>query len=487
MAAGAAGARAQARPNVIVLFDDQLRADAVGAYGESSVPTPNIDRLASQGMAFDNAISTCPLCTPYRGMLLTGRYPTHSGIVLNWVDVNPREQSIARCFAEEGYDTGFIGKWHLASGRLKGATHHATTPADHQANHAGISAYVEENPEPEFVPPGRQRMGYDYWAAYNFHMNFRENSFYYRDLPEKRLYEPYETDGEVDLAMGHMDRCQRRGQPFFLTIAPHPPHPPWRDSDAPQGYLDRVPEELRWRDNVPEGYWDGRNGPRVYHSMVMNVDDNVGRIMEFLDRRGLADDTIFVFTSDHGEMMGSHGRMNKMVPYYEATRIPLIVRWPGRIPAGARSDDLFTPMDHLPTLLSLAGGSIPGATDGRDMAPVLLGGSDSREAVLMANYTSHWDYFDAGTNWPEWRGVKTKTHTYCRWLHSGVEELYHDLEDPCQLENLAYGSRDPGTLRRCRSVLKELLDEADDEFLPGTAYSEWYSPDRELIGGPLDR
>ncbi len=111
--------KASQKPNVIFIFDDQLRADACSVYGGKNIQTPNIDKLASQGMRFTNALSTCPLCTPFRGMLQTGRYPTHSGLVCNWVEVNPNQTSIADIFASAGYRTGFIGKWHLAAGGLK--------------------------------------------------------------------------------------------------------------------------------------------------------------------------------------------------------------------------------------------------------------------------------------------------------------------------------------------------------------------------------
>jgi arylsulfatase A-like enzyme len=125
-------------------------------------------------------------------------------------------------------------------------------------------------------------------------------------------------------------------------------------------------------------------------------------------------------------MHGSHGRLNKMVPYAEAMNIPLIIRWPGRIEAGSRIDPLQVPMDHLPTLCGLAGINIPSEADGTDMSRVILGKEkDSREEVLIGSYTSHWDFFQTGTRWPEWRGIKTKQYTCCKWL-TGEEELYDD-------------------------------------------------------------
>jgi arylsulfatase A-like enzyme len=210
------------------------------------------------------------------------------------------------------------------------------------------------------------------------------------------------------------------------------------------------------------------------------MDDNLGRLMQYLDDSGLSDNTILVFTSDHGEMHGSHGRLNKMVPYAEAMNIPLIIRWPGRIQAGQVSDALFTAMDHLPSLCGLAGLSIPREVDGCDLSGVILNHNrDNREEVLIGNYTSHWDFFQTGTQWPEWRGVKTKQYTYCQWL-TGDEELYDHMEDPYEMNNLAIGGKELPILKKMRQRLKDFLVTAHDDFLPGTAYADWYDNLRNL-------
>jgi len=483
-AASAAGPSASVpgkRPNVLLIFDDQLRAQALSLNGETNIATPNIDRLARQGIVFTNAISTCPLCTPYRGMLQTGRYPTHTGLVLNWVDINPKERCIAEVFRDAGYDTGFIGKWHLSAGRLKLAGKHTATEKDRQRIRKGIAAYQNENSEPEYVPPGPQRQGYDYWAAFNFHSTFR-NAFYYRDTPKRLIMPRYETDSEMDMAIEYMRTRVHSRRPFFLMVAPHPPHPPWRPDACPRGCLDRVKPVLDWRPNVGENRGSANHDPRCYYAMIVNVDDNMGRLMRFLDESGLAENTILVFTADHGEMLGSHNRFNKMVPYEEAVSVPLIIRWPRRTPAGARTDCLYTPMDHMPTLLSLAGIPVPDAADGMDLSAVTLGRrGPQQESALMMNYVAHWDYFDSGTQWPEWRGVRTKSHTYVKWLKDGREELYGNLADPYQMRNLAEGEKDVDTLKKMRARLKELLAEAHDEFLPGTSYADWYDDRRNLV------
>jgi arylsulfatase A-like enzyme len=463
------------KPNVLFVFDDQLRADVCGVYGGRNITTPNLDRMAAEGVTFTNSVSSCPLCTPYRGMLQTGRYPTHSGIIMNFVEANhvQNPNCLADVFGAAGYDTGFIGKWHLSSGwrREEGLY---TPDADAE------SAYQRKNPETEYVAPGSGRLGYQYWQAFDFHCDFT-NYWYYEDEPVRIYSGRYETDTQTDQAIAHMEKCRQAGRPFLLCVAPHPPHPPFAESMVPPGYLDQVPETLWWSPNVPADNPRSTIQMRCYLAMAKNVDDNVGRLLDYLDASGLGQDTIMVFSSDHGDMHGSHGRENKMVPYAEAINIPLIVRWPNRIPAGLRVDAVHTPMDHLPSLCGLVGLPIPGEVDGADLSHVMLGqGGDAREEVLIGNYTSNWDFLQTGTDWPEWRGVKTRQYTYCKWL-AGGEELYDNLADPYQMKNLAEGGGEPSILARLRSRMWDLLGAAHDDFRAGPGFGEWYDKRRNLV------
>ena len=462
------------KPNVVFVFDDQLRKDVCGVYGGKDITTPHIDKLAGQGITFTNAISSCPLCTPYRGMVQTGRYPTHSGIVMNFVEANhiQNPDCMATVFNAAGYDTGFIGKWHLSSGwrREEGL---------YEPDRAAVAAYRAKHPETEYVPPGPGRLGYQHWEAFNFHVAFNDY-WYYKDEAKKLYSGKYETDTQIDQAIAFMEARKDSDQSFFVAVAPHPPHPPFRPEYLPEGYLEQVPEEVHWSPNVPADNPRSLIEMRYYLAMAKNMDDNLGRLMTYLDDSGLSEDTIVVFTSDHGEMHGSHGRLNKMVPYAEAMDIPLIVRWPGRIPAGVQSDALFTAMDHLPSLCGLTGLPIPRDVDGADLSDVIRNrGRDSRDEVLIGSYTSHWDFFQTGTRWPEWRGVKTKRYTYCKWL-TGEEELYDDVEDPYQMNNLAVGRKELPALQTLRNRLKDLLVAAHDDFLPGTEYGKWYDERRNL-------
>lgn len=462
------------QPDIVFVLPDQLRRDMCGCYGGAMIPTPGIDRLAREGLVVDNAISPAPVCTPYRGMLMTGRYPTHSGVVNNFVETSPVQnpQTLAVVLGKAGYDTAYIGKWHLSPGE-----------------------YGRDSEHPSFVPPGPQRLGFEHWEAFNFHMDFN-NYWYYRDAPEKIFDHRYETDAVFEQAVDLLRQRTRNDKPLFLVVSPHPPHPPFGVEDVPGGYLESVPEQISWSGNVPK---DPRDNPReteamrVYLAMVRSLDDNVAMLTNFLDSSQRSSSTLLIFTSDHGEMHGSHGRVNKMVPYAEAIDVPLIFRQPGTINAGRRSDLIFGPMDYLPTLAAIAGAHVPEYADGEDLSEEILSGTQGhahahdREMLLM-NYSSHWNYFRSDTPataedwrcWPEWRGLRSKRYTYAIWL-DGHEELYDNQTDPLQLRDRSDDPKYGEILEHHRAGTQRRMEEAHDKFLPGTAYADWFDENRRLV------
>ncbi len=428
-------------------------------------------------MRFTNALSTTPVCTPYRGMLMTGRYPTHTGIMLNFLEANTSQTNIADVFSAAGYRTAFMGKWHLSAGGFKMAW-----VGQEEGSWEHAQPFMEANPDYDYVPPGPARLGFEDWAAYNFHVDFLAAP-YYKDEPEKLIMDGYESDALTDMAIDYMEEARRADEPFFVMVAPHPPHPPW--DRLPDGYLEQVPETLEWDDNVPEEMKTGQNldEARAYYAMSKNADDNMGRLLDYLDESGLADDTIVVFTSDHCEMLGSHARRNKMVPYDEAVQVPLLIRWPGRVAPGSTTETLQTPLDHMPSLIAMAGLDGPAGLDGVDLSDEILDGQAvERGAVLMSNYTAHWDYYKTasqpGATWPEWRGVKTNQYTYARWI-TGETELYDDLADPEQMQNLSDDPVHAEVVEELEETLQTLLAAAHDEFLPGNAYVEWVDRGRD--------
>jgi arylsulfatase A-like enzyme len=477
-------------PNIIIFLPDQLPAHELGAFGGQNIATPNMDRIVAEGISFTNALSTCPLCAPYRGMLLSGLYPTHNGMLLNWLESNPGDPSIAKTLRAAGYTTGYIGKWHLNAGKMKRdglfmsqEVRALEAAGDYSHRPKVENEYVRLHPEPEFVPPGPARRGFDFWAAFNFHTEYK-HAYYYRDSPQRLFMPTYEPDSEVNIAIEFIRAQSSSAHPFFLIISPHPPHQPWTQVSAPQEFVQRVRNNLVRRPNVPHNGPPAAGDPHFYYAMLGSVDAALGKLTNFLDSSGMSQNTLLILTSDHGEMMGSHGRWEKMAPYEEAVRVPLVFRWPGRLASAKRSDVLFTPMDHHPTLATLAGAEEVPRMDGIDLSAAVLGNttdaslSSKRDAVLMANYSSHWDYFHSEWPWPEWRGVRTQQHTYVKWF-SGKEELFDNVADPYQMRNLA--ASDISTLKLLGEALKTFLAEAHDGFTAGPAYASWYDAQRNIV------
>lgn len=261
-------------------------------------------------------------------------------------------------FDRAGYNTAFVGKWHLASGYRVGDGLFAPHPQKE-------AEYRKTHPNTDFVPPGPERLGFQFRQAYNFANNYH-HYWYYEDTPKKIYCDKYETDCITDQGIAYIKKHKNEEKPFLLVMAPHPPHMPWTPEAPPKGYLEKIPpfDKLYRSLNVPKNDPMKPEQLRSYLAMAMNVDDNVGKLMDYLDRSGVGDNTILVFTSDHGSQLGSHGRVQKMEPYTESVNVPLHIRWPGTIPAGLVSDALYTSIDHMPTLCGLAGIKPPSMADG---------------------------------------------------------------------------------------------------------------------------
>lgn len=451
------------QPNLLFILADQLRAASLPAYGEDQIHTPNLDRLTREGTTLTNAIATCPLCTPYRAMLLTGRHPQTTGHIHNSIRTRHSEISIADALAHQGYRTGWIGKWHLHTGNWP------------------------SNWAPDWVPAGRDRLGFQFWRAYNMHMNYFDG---FVQLGEEdwayEQWDDYETLALNRYAFAFMDDV--KDAPFALVLSPHQPH--WgAEGFAPDAYYDRLPSPLQLPANVPEDMVDeARQMARHYLAMTLTLDDMLGDLLDYLDRTGLAENTLVVFTSDHGSQVGAHGvnPWEKRRPYEESLHVPCVMRLPGTIEAGASNDTLTAPVDLFPSLCGLLGVPIPRTVEGRDLSQAWLGRDTSpeQEGVLTMNFSSRYDHIAGGL---EWRGVRTKRYTYARWL-SGREELY-DLEaDPLQMENLVEDPDRAGLRRHLRGLLADLQHQHGDALVPCESYRDWYDSQRRVVRnayGPL--
>lgn len=440
-------------PNLVFVFPDEYRAQALGFANEDPVITPNLDRFSEESLVFTDAISNRPVCSPYRAMLFSGKYPHSNGVLGNVNSSTVRYENYLktdeRCFSDvlhdAGYSQGYLGKLHL-------------DPPNEQAHYT-------EGPRGDgriwdsYTPPGPRRHGFDFWHSYGCCDNHNQPHYWHGDARIDQRLEVHEwsTKHETDVAVDYIrnDTGWRDPEkPFSLFVSYNPPHMPFRM--VPQEYVDRygdaTHEQLLTCPNVPEDERGdrARDDVKYYFGMVTGVDEHFGRILAALDEQGLSDNTIVVFTSDHGEMMGSHGLMGKSVWYEESMRIPLMVRWPDRIKPGT-DDLLIGTADLTSTLLSLTGHAdrIPSEMQGRDYAGALLGETIDRPTSAL--------YLETNPSWPEGsrRGVRTHRHTYVveRSRDGGEKEILHDNQaDPYQMENVAGDEGD---------LVKELREEME--------------------------
>jgi arylsulfatase A-like enzyme len=468
----------QARPNIICIVVDQLRYQACGYAGEWKARTPNLDKLAAAGVNFRQAVSSTPVCAAFRASLLTGKYTSSTGMVINELRMNTHHTSLAQCLTRAGYQTGFIGKWHLYANQL--------------GNHL--------DPKNSFVPRGPDRLGFDgYWAAYNFHDGYY-NAYYHMESPQKIFYGPgiYEPDAQTAMAIDYLTAARKRKQPFFLCLSMAAPHPPWRKDNVPPEYYAlfknvEFPPPKNYSEKLdPYGdAWSNKGWPkdleeraermRVYYAMIANIDWNLGRLLAAVDKAGIRRQTVILFTADHGEMLGAHGRMMKNIFYEEAVRVPFFVCWPGTIPAGTVSDACLGSADIMPTLLGLAGVQIPKEVEGVDLSRSALGkpAAEPPFAFLMnTGACAAWE------NGHEWRALRTKRYTYAvyrGWPEKHLprkELLFDNVADPYQMKNLADDPGDASLLDDFRRQLQDKMASLGDTFPESTWYRQHWIENR---------
>lgn len=472
-------------PNIIFVLADQLRYQSCGYAGDGKALTPNMDKLASSGVSFRQAVSSMPVCCAYRASLFTGKYTSSTGMVINELRMNTDHTCLGHCLTQAGYDTGYIGKWHLYANQL--GNHH--------------------DPKNSFVPRGPDRLGFDgHWAAYNFRHNYYElhiknthlDAYYHTESPEKISYGEgvYEPDAQTDLAIDYISRARDGDKPLFLSLNYGTPHDPWSRRNVPEAFYDMFkdvpfPPPPNYSDELdPYGdTWSNiEKNPEVldkwmrcYYAMTANLDWNLGRLLDAVDRAEISEDTIFIFTSDHGEMFGAQGRRNKNIFYDEAVRVPFLMRWPDRIPEGSVTDACLGTVDILPTLLTLAGIPVPEDVEGMDLSPIALGkeGPEPESAFLMnTGACAVWE------NGHEWRALRSKRHTYAvfrGWEEKNLprkELLFDNVSDPFQMENLAGKPEYEKVMIEFRGKLDAKMASLGDTFPESTWYRDNWIEDR---------
>lgn len=411
-------ARCEDRPNIVIMFVDQLRWSEVGCYGNEVIRTPHLDRLAAEGVRFTHAFTNFPSCSPARSTIISGRQARSNGVYANTNELQStgrpinRDTTLPETLAAVGYTTAMIGKWHL--------TPTPKTLGFQMAWRGGLW-------------PGGDGYMRGSWRAEG-------------GIGKNHQYEGYTLVHQAELAADFMR--SHRDRPFFLYLTPSPPHMPIASLPEPyKSMYDPAKVPIRpnvWKDGqlpfdekwfkiylgehhpttLPAGI-SLRDLYAMYYGQVTGVDDWAGRVLASIKELGLEDNTIVLFTSDHGDLLGSHQLYNKNEHYDEAIRVPFLARWPGKFKPVVQAKQIISFVDVMPTLLDLCGVKSPDTVQGTSLAPVLL----QHKETVGENVA----YIETTVN----EGVRTGRYVYyCNRRAFDREHLFDVDKDSYQMKDV---------------------------------------------------
>jgi arylsulfatase A-like enzyme len=451
------------QPNIVFFMTDDQRKDALSIYGNPILKTPNIDRIGQEGIRFDEAFVTNALCAPSRASFLTGLYSHTHGVISNasphfkdQPGLRPEHPTFVRHLHDTGYHTGVVGKWHLQS-------------------------WPDE--------------AFDYWSVFPGQGEYHDPAMIAQGKPVKMRGHADDITGDEALAF-----LQRRpkDKPFVLLCWFKSPHRAWQpaarhqhafddiDIPLPRTFEDKFegrPEALRKAQlaiadmpdfGLPKSLpIDERKRANLqklvknYYRVLLSVDDNVGRVLDYLDANALGRDTLVVYSSDNGFFLGEHGLYDKRLMYEPSIRVPMLARWPAQIPAGrVDREHMVLNVDLAPTLLSAAGMAPPPAWHGRSMLPLMADVTTSWRDAFLHQFFEYPAQHCVRKN----RGVRTNRWKLIHFWEQPQEWELYDLEnDPDELSNLAGDPRYAAVMGELKARLQRLRDEVDDRDPPGPA------------------
>ncbi len=457
--------RSPARPNIVVIMSDDHAAHAIGAYGSRVNVTPHIDRIAAAGTRFENCFCTNAICTPSRAAILTGEYNHVNGVRTLFDDLDNTRPQVQKELQQVGYQTAIVGKWHLGHGE------------------------------------GHDPAGFDFWRVLPDQGDYHDPTLLGPDGEER--HRGYVTDIITDLSLGWLERRDPE-RPFMLMVNHKAPHRSWHPNPQHNHlYQDgTIPEPETLADDhagradalaalkmsmfdlnaddlkqpVPEGLtqeqersWRYQRYMSDYLRCIASVDDNVGRVLDWLEQHGLTETTLVAYTSDQGFFLGDHGWFDKRLMYEESLRMPLLVSYPPLTTPGSSTGDIVTNVDVAPTLLDLAGAPLPDRLQGYSMRETLAGREPAHRQTDV--YYRYWEHLSGPHEVPAHMGIRTDRYKLICYLASPTTngappseiELY-DLEaDQAEVRNLygdpAYDGVASDLLRRLRERQVELGDE----------------------------
>jgi len=410
-------ATARSRPNIVLIVGDNHHAGTTGYAGHPLIETPGLDRLAREGVRFENAFNTTPLCSPSRASILTGAYAHSHGVLNNHTPWTGEMPTFLELLSRSGYSTAFIGKWHMPGEGL---------------------------PQMPFL---------DLFVSYTY----REGQGAYFDCPmivgdrETPSRARYITEEVTDYAIEFMERAVATGdaRPFAIYLAHRPGHPPYAAPRGIAGMYDNADVAAVLPPGI-DSWWFGKTRGNVFQGVMMGtyeqqyrgyletltaMDRDIGRLLDRIDALGLAENTVVAYVGDNGMQWGTHGMHGIREPYEDSIRLPLVVRAPGLVAdAGSSRGQLALNIDLAPTLLELAGAPVPAHIEGESLVPVLADArAKGREAFLL----EFWRYYPENT--PSYRGIRTRTHKYIRFERGRAPWLFDLSADSAEARNL-YGT-----------------------------------------------
>lgn len=478
------GRRSSDRPNILWITGEGVPLSVLSCYGSRLMSTPNIDRIAKEGMRFDNSFVTNALCAPGRATLLTGKYDHLNGMVTNprppkpGVDTNTTfdasQETLPKILRRHGYQTGLVGKWHLPA-----------NPGD-----AGFDYFVFKH-----------GAGGPYYKSTGYLQNAKLGS----NTIEEKTYPGYGTDVETDLAIEGMK--QFKG-PFLMMVQFFNDHRPFTPPHEYEHIYDNVrfPEPATFWDDYsmratpirearlrvadmrgfdpPQDLTDRQRQQWNYQQLMQHFlgtlrsqDDNVGRLLDYLDKSGLAENTIVIYTSDHGFFLGDHGLFDKRLMYEQSIRVPWMIRYPGHVKPGSVSKDWVLNIDNAPTTLDLAGVPIPDDMQGKSIVPLLQG---SAPPDWQTSMYYHYYEFDPATNVQPHYGIRTGRFKLIYYYTSYQWELFDLEKDPDEMESLfnwagytvhpAYAAVAEDLVQQLKQIREKYKDNTGSPVLPWSAH-----------------
>ncbi len=443
------------RPNILFIMSDDHAAHAIGAYGSRINQTPHIDRLAKEGMRFSNCFVTNSICTPSRAVIITGKYSHINGVpVFNHLD--GRQPTLAKHLHAAGYHTGIVGKWHL----------------------------------------GSEPMGFDEWNILPGQGAYHDPVFL--SPAGRKKYTGYCTDLIADLSLAFLEH-RPRDKPFFLMCHHKAPHRNWQPDEKHRKQWENVnvPEPETFNDDYatrtdaareatmridrdltpsdvkeppPPGLsevdlkrWKYQRYMHDYLACIAAVDDNVGRLLDYLDKERLTANTIVIYTSDQGFYLGDHNWFDKRFMYEESLRTPFLIRWPARVAAGVVNDAMLLNVDFAPTLMDAAGLKPAADMQGHSALPLLLGERPADWRTSM--YYRYYHYPMHHKVQPHY-GVRTQRYKLIYFNKLDQWELFDLQTDPHELKNVVAEPAYADRLKELKAELYRLKKEVrdDDQF-----------------------